>query len=58
MGATNRPWALADAVFRRFGLRLYVGELAWQEALEIVDAQVGKYFAESSEKSVGVEALS
>ena len=38
VGATNRPWALADAVFRRFGLRLYVGELGWREALGIVDA--------------------
>lgn len=57
VGATNRPWALAEAVFRRFGLRLYVGELAWQEALEVVDAQVGKYFTESGENSAGVEAL-
>lgn len=57
VGATNRPWALAEAVFRRFGVRLYVGELSWREALEIVDVQVGRYFAGDGEKSAGVEDL-
>ena len=53
VGATNRPWALAEAVFRRFELRLYVGELGWREALEVVDAQVGRYFSEGGENQAG-----